>query len=587
MTSIGQDAGCRRPGGSRGLPVRTHGVALPDAAAIDVETLRGRRAVHRWERTSIGDVFERLTWSRPDQVAIAAAEGACGDERFAQVTYREADEAANRLAHSLGQAGLAPGDRVLMFCDNTVEAILAKIGIAKAGMVATPLNPNLAPDAIEHLVRLTQPRFAIVDAELWPRLAGVAAATGLRIGATITVGGGPIPGAPAFGDLVEGAPATETDNEIHGDDIFQLLFTSGTTAMPKGVMLSHSYTHLAALNFALSLTRGLRYESELRVCAFLPMTYHIGETLFTYSTFLAGGTLTIGRRLVPGPFLKTVAESGSTAMGAGSPELTSALAAEMDARPELDLSALTILVYSWGALSPSLIRRFENRAAPGFSAVGIFGQTEAIACHRFWPSEAPELDPETSQTVNYVGVPSGMLASDVVDDNGESVRGAPGEVIYRSPIMAAGYYGDPVATREAFRGGWFHSGDSVIVEKNGRRMMVDRYKDIVKTAGESVSSVRVEAVLHQHPEVLRAAVIGLPHKVWGEAVTALVVRRKGATPAPEMLIAFCRERLAGYETPKAVLFTDALPETVGGKVLKYKLRAAYADFYDVRRSRSA
>ncbi len=557
------------------LPHHPHGAALPDPAAIDVETLRGRRAVNRWERTSIGDIFERLTWSRPDQVAISAAEGAYGEAQFAAVTYREADRIANRLAHALAAAGLVPGDRVLLFCENTVEAFLAKIGIAKAGMVAVPLNPGLAPDVVEHLVRQTEPRLAIVDAELWSRLDGVA---GVRVGATITVGGGPVTGTPSFGAFLAGQPDTEPDVEIHGDDIFQLLFTSGTTAMPKGVMLSHSYAHLAGLNFALSLTRGLRHETDLRVCTFLPMLYHVGDSLFTYSTFLAGGTLVLGRRPVPGPVAVSLAQARATAVWAGSPQFVAALADTIDADASLDLTSLTTLVYGWGALAPELLRRLEARTAPGFVTVGIFGQTEAIACHRFWPSAWPEVHARTAPAMNYVGVPSGLLASDVVDELGEPVRGVPGEAVYRSPVMTAGYYRDAAATREAFRGGWFHSGDSAVVDDDGLRVMVDRYKDIVKTGGENVSSMRVEAVLGQHPAVLRAAVIGLPHEHWGEAVTAVVVRRAPATEAE--LIAFCRERLAGYESPKRVVFAETLPDTVGGKILKYKLRAQHSALYN-------
>jgi acyl-CoA synthetase (AMP-forming)/AMP-acid ligase II len=182
-----------------------------------------------------------VTWSYPDRVALAGRPGAYGDERFAEVTVPQADEIANRLAHALADAVLRPGARVLLICENSVEAHLGKIGIAKAGMVAVPLNPNLAPGVVEHLITLTEPEFAIVDAELWPRAEQAFAATGRTVGATITVGGGPVAGSPSFSELLEGRPTTEPDVEIHGDDIWQLLFTSGTTAMPKGVMLSHSY----------------------------------------------------------------------------------------------------------------------------------------------------------------------------------------------------------------------------------------------------------------------------------------------------------------------------------------------------------
>ena len=158
--------------------------------------------------------------------------------------------------------------------------------------------------------------------------------------------------------------------------------------------------------------------------------------------------------------------------------------------------------------------------------------------------------------------------------------GVAGEAVYRSPSMMAGYYRDEAATREAFRYGWFHSGDSCAYDENGLRIMLDRYKDIIKTGGENVSSLRVEAVLNQHPGVDTAVVIGLPHSRWGEAVTAVVVRQPGAEPTREEIVAFCRAVLAGYETPKDVVFVDSLPQTVGGKVLKYKLRADHARHFD-------
>ena len=573
MSVIGQGTA------TTGLPHAPQGTALPDAGSIDVTTLRGRRAVNRWERTSFGDVLERLRWSRPDQVVLAGAPGAYGEPEFAAVTPRHGDAVANRFAHALTAAGLVPGDRVLMICENSIEAYLAKIGVAKAGMVAAPLNPNLAPDVVEHLIGVVAPRFTVVDAELWPRVSDAFAATGLTVGATVTVGGGPVAGSPSFGELVGRHPDTEPDVEIHGDDIVELLFTSGTTAMPKGVMLSHQYAQTAGLNFALSLSRGLRHDTDLRLVTFLPIIYHVGDVLFPLGTLLAGGSVMLGRRPLPGPVAEAVAEHRATALWAGSPQFVGLLADELDRQPGLDVSSLTTLVYGWGALSPALLRRWEARCGAGLVTLGIFGQTEAIACHRFWPSLWPETHAATAPSVNYVGVPSGLLASDVVGESGDPVRGEAGEAVYRSPIMAAGYYRDPDATRDAFRGGWFHSGDSALVDDDGLRIMVDRYKDIVKTGGENVSSMRVEAVLHEHPHVLRAAVIGLAHEHWGEAVTAVVVVREGVTPDPDDIIAFCKQRLGRHEAPKAVVVADALPETVGGKVLKYKLRAAHADLY--------
>jgi acyl-CoA synthetase (AMP-forming)/AMP-acid ligase II len=547
---------------------------------IDVTSLRGRRAVNRWERTSVGDVFERLTWSYPDKVALTAWPGACADERFRSVTYREADEIANQVANALGSRGLEPGSRVLLFCENSVEAYLAKIGIVKAGMVAMPLNPMLATDVLEYLITKVQPAFAIVDAELWPRAEEAFAGTGLAVGATIAIGGDAVAGSPTFTELVADQPRSEPDVSIHGDDIWEILFTSGTTAMPKGALLSHSASYLAALNFALSLTRGIRLECDLRLGVFLPIIYHVGDQIFTLSAFLAGGSLVIGRKPVPDQVAEAIESERITALWAGSPQFVTALTGVLT---QHDVTSLTVLVYGWGALPPATLAALERHAGKDLVVLGIFGQTEAIACHRFWPAKWPETYRRSAPAINYVGVPSPLLASDVVDELGESVRdkpGTPGEAVYRSPVVTAGYYLDEDATREAFRGGWFHSGDSTSVDEDGLRIMVDRFKDIVKSGGENVSSIRVEAVLYDHPDVLRAAVVGLPHPRWGEAVTAVVVLSDGSSTTEEDIIEHCRARLGGYETPKAVVFVDSLPETVGGKILKYKLRKQYSALFD-------
>lgn len=546
----------------------------------DVTTLRGRRATRRWERTSVGDVLERLTWSYPDQIAIAGWPGAYGDERFARLTYRQADHIANRFAHALARAGLQPGARVLLFCENSVEACLAKIGIAKAGMVAVPVNPNLAPDVVGHLIELTEPAFSVVDAELWPRAEPGFSAARLRPGVTITIGDTAVVDAPSFAELIEGQPDTEPEVEIHGDDIWELLFTSGTTSMPKGAMTSHHSTYLAAMNFAVSLTRGLTVESDLRLTTFLPIIYHVGDQIFMFSAFLSGGSLLIGRRPLPGQVARAVEAGRVTALWAGSPQFVAALADEFEAHPECDPTSLRVLVYGWGALAPELLDRLVKRCGPELVAMGIFGQTEAIACHRFWPAKWPDLYRATAPQTNYVGVPSPLLASDVVDESGRPVRGRPGEAVYRSPIMTAGYYRNQAATREAFRGGWFHSGDSVSIDDDGLRIMVDRYKDVIKSGGENVSSMRVEAVLHAHPDVARAAVIGVPHPYWGEAVTAVITLRAGCAPIEPDIVAFCRRRLAGFETPKRIVIVEQLPQTVGGKILKYRLREQFAALYN-------
>jgi acyl-CoA synthetase (AMP-forming)/AMP-acid ligase II len=546
---------------------------------FDVTSLHGRRAVHRWERTSVGDLLERVTWSYPDKDAIIGRPGAYADERFQRLTYRQADELANQIANGFLARGLQRGDVVSLFCENTVEGFLTKLGIAKAGLVAAPMNPLMAPDMVAAMIDLVSPKLAVVDAELWPRAREPFTAAGLEVAVTITVGGGPIGGSQSFTDFVADQPTTEPEVEIHGDDIWEILFTSGTTALPKGVMISHTCSYMAGFGFALSLTRGLRLESDLRVGTFLPMIYHVGDQPFTYSVFLSGGTLVLGRRPAPDPIAEMIAEEHVTALWSGAPAMVGALDAALTRRPELDATSLKVIVYGWAALPPSVLASMKQHCGDDLLVFEIFGQTESISCHRFWPDKWAELYARTAPQDNYVGVPSPILASTVLDPFGEDLAGSPGtagEAVYRSPSMMSGYYRDEPATREAFRYGWFHSGDSCAYDADGLRVMLDRYKDIVKTGGENVSSLRVESVLMQHPAVAKAVVIGLPHPHWGEAVTGVVILEPGQVVSEADLIAYCRTRLAGYETPKDMLFVDELPETVGGKVLKYKLRTTYA-----------
>lgn len=549
---------------------------------LDVTSLYNRRAVNRWERTSVGDLTERVTWSYPDKEAIIGAEGAYADPRFARVTYRQADQAANQVANALLARGLRRGDIVMLFCENSVEGLLFKLGTAKAGLVCAPLNPMMAPDMAAAMIDLVRPRLAVVDAELWPRARQPFGERGLPAAVTITIGGDPVEGSVSFTDFIAGHSDAEPEVEIHGDDIWEILFTSGTTALPKGVMISHTCSYLAALGFAQSLTRGLRIENDLRLGSYLPLLYHVGDQPFAWSVFLSAGTLLLGRRPDPAAIAGSVAAERLTALWAGSPAMLRAIDAVLGERPDLDVTSLKVAVYGWAALPPATLASLKRHCGPDLLAFEIFGQTESISCHRFWPDKWPELYARTAPQQNYVGLPSPLLASMVMDLDGSDLASAPGtagEAVYRSPSMMSGYYRDEAATRQAFDRGWFHSGDSCAYDGDGLRVMLDRYKDIIKSGGENVSSLRVEAVLAQHPDIDKSVVIGLPHERWGEAVTAVVIPRAGREPSPEEIIKFSRQVLAGYEAPKDVIFTDALPETVGGKVLKYKLRARYAAHY--------
>lgn len=543
--------------------------------SIDVERLYDRRADHRWDRVAVGDILERLSWSEPDKIAFIAAPCAVVDPAFARLTYRQANRICNRIAHALLARGLERGERVALLCENSVEAVLLKLGIAKAGMVALPINTMMAPDMVEHLLRHCGVRVAAVDTALWSAARAPFEAAGVRF--LLSIGARQdLPDAIAdFATFIDGQPEDDPELRIHGDDIWQILPTSGTTSMPKAVMLSHTFSYMGAMGQALSYTRGLQREGELRLCTFLPVVFHVGDQGFVLGPLLCGGSVVIGRKFDAAGIAAAVTREQSTALWGGSPALIADVVREVEAHPgKHDLSSLTVLVYGWGSMPPELTARVQQ-LAPRVQLIGIFGQTEAIAFHRFWPGRWPALYQRTAPAINYVGIPSPLLGSTVMDEDGHSLHeqpGVAGEAVYRSPTVTAGYYRDEAATQQAFRHGWFHSGDMCTYDEDGLRIMLDRYKDMIKSGGENVSSLRVEAVLAQHPSVQRAAVVGLPDARWGERVTGVVVLMPTQTLDQAALIAFCRERLAGFETPKQIVAVDALPVTVGGKVLKYKLR---------------
>jgi acyl-CoA synthetase (AMP-forming)/AMP-acid ligase II len=544
---------------------------------IDVTSLTNRRQNDRWNRLALGDLLERNIWSHPDKEAVIGAPGAFAQPELERVTYREANDIANRIGNALLAAGLSGKDRVVMVCENSVEAYLTKLGIAKAGLVAAPLNPNLAPDVLVHILARLEPSFVIADAECWSKVAPGFKDAGIKLNVTIPFGGDVVEGTQAFADFWASGADSEPDVVIHGDDVVEIEFTSGTTAMPKGAMLSHIGGYMAATSFALSLTRGLRIESDLRLCTFLPIIYHIGGHAFALPVLISGGTMVLGRKVNADAVVEAVSREACTALWAGSPAMLRGFTESLVSRRlTSDARSLKMIIYGWAAISPGLLGTLKSMCGDDLVVTEIFGQTEAIACHRFWPDKWRDTFIKCCPETNYVGVPSPLLGSHIMDEDGKSLEGqvgVVGEAVYRSPTVMLGYYKDEEATRAAFAHGWFHSGDSCMYDQAGLRIMVDRKKDIVKTGGENVSSLRVEAVLMGHGAVDRAAVVGLPDERWGEAVTAVVLLRPEHKVEEEALIAHCRARLGGFETPKRIVFVDRFPETVGGKIQKHILRA--------------
>lgn len=545
---------------------------------IDVENFRNRRNDDRWNRVAVGDIIERVTWSTPDKVALICTADATVDPAYQRVTYAQADALINQVANALLALDLPPATRIAMFCDNSNEAWLSKLGIAKAGLVAAPVNVMMAPDVILETLAHVDAKVAIVDEAQWERLGARLGPAGIVPVMSITAGTSAV--APTFGDFIAGHSTAEPDVTIHGDDVWEVLFTSGTTARPKAVMISHTYSYMAAYSHVLTQTRGLDHEADLRHAAFTPMVYHIGDHACLFSPLLAGGSAVMGRKPEGHIMAETCTRERVTCLFGGSPQFVESIIRAVEERPfAYDLSAITAMHFGWAPLAPGALAAFRRLCHPRVRIYEICGQTEAVACHRFPIELHLDMYLREAPAANHVGKPSPIMAATVFDETGHDLRGrrnVPGEAVYRSPAMFSGYYRDQKATEEALAGGWFHSGDSFVYHDDDVRLMVDRYKDIVKSGGENVSTIRVEAVLQQHPQVARAAVVGVPDERWGEAVTACIIPANGASIDEPALIAFARERLAGFETPKRIVVMDEFPTTVGGKILKYKIRQALA-----------
>lgn len=561
---------------------------------FDVTTLRGRRADSRLHRLSMGDIFERMRWSQPDRTVLTGHAGAAENPEGSSVTVAEADDKANQFANSLLATGAQPGEILVMVCENSLESVLVKIGAAKAGVTIAPLNPNLAAEVMAELITDMGARFAVVDAEFTDRVRPVFDAANVNTVTTIAVGGPQPAAAVSFAEFISAASADEPDVTIHGDDIWQIQFTSGTSALPKGVMGSHSKTMFEALASMGIVTRGQRFEFDSVAGIFVSVTYHVSEVLI-YAALLAGGRAVVGRR----PDARTLAEAIDqhriTTMHVGSPQMLEHLDAELRLDPNLDAGSVTSVLHSFAPLRAESYASVKDSMGTDVLVVGVIGQTEMCIMHRFWIGADEDLHGRTSPQENYVGLPHPMSAAAIMGADGTIRKpgdaGAAGDAevggddgvgegVYRSPALMAGYFNNPQATSEAFADGWFHGGDAFRAGEKGLRILNDRIKDVIKTGGENVSSIRVESVMSTHPLVDRAVAVGLPHPRWGEAVTVLVRTKPDAVVDEAALIEFAKTRLAGFEAPKAVLFVDEFPETVGNKVKKHELRRQYAGLFD-------
>lgn len=488
------------------------------------------------------------------------------------MTYGELDQRVSRCANALLATGLVRGDRVATLCNNSLEFIVAMFGIHRAGLIWVPINTGLGLDDVRYIIDHAEARFVLVDAMLLAR-------ADLRVVLQERPGRGWVlegEGDAAFGGFaaaVDAQPATETEVEIHDRDVAQIMYTSGTTGRPKGVMQSHLSVVMAAMCNAIEF--GLRPKDVAN--ATLPL-FHCAQHSLMCGVIAAGGAVVLTRGFDPVVLLDAI-ERENLSFLCALPLMHQALL-DHPSRPGRNLSSLRLCLYAMAPMPETLLRRLIAEFCPNY-ALGT-GQTEMYPLTvAFRPEE------QLKRFGSYWGVSSLVNDTAVMDDQGRLLgSGEVGEIVHRGPNVMEGYYKNPEATAESRAFGWHHTGD-LGMWVDDQLMFKDRKKDMIKTGGENVPSIKIEATLLRHPAVANAAAVGLPHPRWIEAVTAFVVLKPGAQADEAELISHCKEHLGGFEVPKAIRIIDALPMTSTGKVQKHPLRDSYRTLYeDIERQMS-
>ncbi|MCL5125686.1 MAG: AMP-binding protein [Deltaproteobacteria bacterium] len=548
---------------------------------FDVTSLFNRRADNRWDRIALGDALERMTWSYPDKEALVSWQGAYVDKEYERLTYKQCNDIANQFANALLEKGLKRGDRVITFGLNSAEHFLAQVGVAKAGLVLVPINVTIATDVIDYIIKEVEPSFLLIDAQFYTRVEKVFENNQLRVNVTIPIGGEVVPGSVSFKGFISGKSKAEPDVRIHGDDIVQILYTSGTTAWPKGVMLSHIYMYVVSVGHAMTMSRGAGVLTELdyRSGNYYPI-FHIASQGMIWSGLMVGGMSLMARSPDATIICESITREKLTTVFGGPVDFRR-IADLYEQNPEqYDASTLRVCPCGWGPIPPPLDKRLRKIFGQDLVILSYDGQTECVYDTRGWHHKFYDRYEKNSPALNYLGASHAFYGTRIMDLDGKPCPiGVTGEKVMQSPAMMAAYYKNEKETEEAFKYGWFHSGDACQYDDSGLIIMVDRFKDVIKSGGETVTSLRVENVLVTSPKVEMAAVFGVPHKRWGESVVAAVVPREGETPTEGELIDFCRTRLGRFEVPKRIIFVDRMPISVGTKVKKYELRNRYKDLF--------
>jgi acyl-CoA synthetase (AMP-forming)/AMP-acid ligase II len=489
-------------------------------------------------------------------------------------TYEELAARANRLANALADAGVGKGDRVAFLDVNTPLHLETYFAVAKLDAIYVPLNFRDRAEELLYPLQHAAPKVIVAGARYVP----VVEQLRLQLSAIelfVAADGDAALGWTAYESLV----ASGADDELRfpeGDDPDPavILFTAGTTGRPKAAVL----TQASFTSYMLSSVAPPDPDVEERNLLTVPL-YHVAGLQSALASVYGGRTLVIQRQFEAVEWMKLVAQHGvERAL------LVPTMVRQILDSPEFerhDLSSLRVLTYGGSSMPPSLIQRM----VAGFSGrqfINAFGQTETGSTITMVPPEdhvlegPPELVELHKRHLGSIGKPLPDVEVQIVDEDGQEMPlGQAGEIVARGPRLMTGYWGEQGSTDQVLYGGWLHTGDLGFRDEDGYIYLAGRAKDFIKRGGEMVAPEEVENVLHDHPGVSEAAVIGVPDDTWGERVLAIVVARPGAELTEDVLMEHCYRHLARFKRPESVEFVTELPKNSLGKVLKRELREKY------------
>ncbi|MFH1137499.1 MAG: acyl-CoA synthetase [Pseudomonadota bacterium] len=511
--------------------------------------------VNRWV---IADMIRRARYHFPDKTALLFGNN--------KRTYTELEDECNQTANALADLGVKKYDRVAILAHNTHHHVLTWLGCAKIGAVYLAINYLLRGPDIAYCLNHSESTVFIVEDALFDLVKDVldqmpSVKTWIWSQTTDA------PGRPGnfldFDEWRSGAPTKEPDVVLRIEDPAQMTYTSGTESRPKGVIISNQA--LIAQYMGCIIDGG--YDSADVNLNALPIYHCAARDVFLNPIFWIGGT-----NILLGPDLTAVLkniEEHKVTMFFAPPTVWIGLLRHPDFEKR-DLSSLKKCYYGASIMPVEILKELVRRV-PGAKVYNYYGQTELAPYHTILKAE------DALTKLGAAGRAGLNMETRLEDDRNMVIEGPgiPGEICGRGPHAMTMYFKDPEKTEDAMKGGWFHSGDLGVLDRDGYVTVVDRKKDMIKTGGENVASREVEEAIYLEPRVEETAVIGVDHPKWVEAVAAVVVVKKGQTLTEEELLEHCRKHLAPFKAPKKIIFVDALPKTPTGKILKREMRQTY------------